>query len=120
MRNTVAAVILALGTTVIPLSGWAADPAPFTFKSVSVDLPSSDRLFPPGPNAETVNDNCITCHSVGMVLNQPRLPKATWEAEVHKMIDVYKAPVQASDIPLIVAYLDSIKGTEPAAAPPAK
>jgi hypothetical protein len=36
------------------------------------------------------------------------------------MIDAYGAPVQPSDIPLIVAYLDSIKGTEQGGKTPAK
>jgi hypothetical protein len=45
-----------------------------------------------------------------MVLNQPDLPKATWEAEVHKMISVYKAPIDDADVPAIVAYLEKIKG----------
>ena len=45
-----------------------------------------------------------------MVLNQPALPKATWEAEVHKMINTYKAPVDTADIAPIVDYLVQIKG----------
>ncbi|MBN8904810.1 MAG: hypothetical protein J0H57_27665 [Rhodospirillales bacterium] len=47
-----------------------------------------------------------------MVLNQPLLSKAAWDAEVHKMIQVYKAPVNADDIPAIVAYLAANKGTK--------
>jgi hypothetical protein len=49
-----------------------------------------------------------------MVLNQPPLPQATWEAEVHKMINIYKAPVAPEDVPAIVAYLVATKGTEAA------
>ncbi len=79
--------------------------AGLTLKSVSVQLPVGDRTFPPGPDVDAINNNCLICHSAGMVLNQPALPKATWEAEVHKMIDAYKAPVQATDIPKIVEYL---------------
>jgi hypothetical protein len=45
-----------------------------------------------------------------MVLNQPALPKATWLAEVHKMINVYRAPVDEADVPAIVDYLASTKG----------
>ena len=112
MRCTIAAFAVALGVVAAPLPGPVADPAPFTFRSVNLDLPNSDRLFPPGPNVDIVNDNCVTCHSVGMVMNQPRLPKATWEAEVHKMLDAYKAPVQPDDVGRIVAYLVAVKGAE--------
>ena len=46
-----------------------------------------------------------------MVLDQPALPRATWEAEVRKMINVYKAPIDESDAAVIVDYLAKIKGT---------
>ena len=45
-----------------------------------------------------------------MVLNQPALPAAGWQAEAEKMIHVYKAPVDEKDVPAIVAYLARIKG----------
>jgi cytochrome c553 len=79
-------------------------------KSTSVDLPSGDNLFPGGARADAINNNCLACHSADMVLNQPALPKATWEAEVHKMIKVYKAPIDNADVPAIVDYLVSTKG----------
>ena len=60
-------------------------------KSTTVDLPSGDSLFLGGTAADAINNNCLACHSADMVLNQPTLPKAVWEAEVHKMIKVYKA-----------------------------
>ena len=92
----------------------AAAPAQpqITFKSASVDLPAGDRMFPGGKAAEAINNNCLACHSAGMVLNQPALSRATWNAEVHKMISVYKAPVAAEDVPAIVAYLTSTKGAK--------
>jgi hypothetical protein len=54
--------------------------------------------------------NCLSCHSAGMVLNQPPLPRATWEAEVNKMREAYKAPVPDEDVKPIVDYLMHIKG----------
>ena len=45
-----------------------------------------------------------------MVLNQPALPRATWEAEVHKMINVYRAPIDDADVAAIVDYLAKTKG----------
>ena len=77
--------------------------------SVSFELPTSDRVFPPGPGVDVVAANCVTCHSAGMVLNQPALTRATWDAEVHKMIGVFKAPVSDADAKTIIAYLAQMK-----------
>jgi hypothetical protein len=45
-----------------------------------------------------------------MILTQPPLAKAAWEAEVAKMRNVYKAPVDEKDVPTIVDYLTAVKG----------
>ena len=50
-------------------------------------------------------------HSAGMVLNQPALSKAQWQAEADKMRMTYKAPIDATDVSAIVDYLVSIQGT---------
>jgi mono/diheme cytochrome c family protein len=78
-----------------------------TLRSVHVDIPSGDRSFK-GPGADVVNNNCLACHSAGMVLTQPRLPRAVWQAEVDKMRNTYKAPVDAADVPAIVDYLATL------------
>ena len=81
-------------------------------KSTTVDLPSGASMFPGGSAEDAINNNCLACHSADMVLNQPALPKATWEAEVHKMINVYRAPIDDADVPAIVDYLTSTKGAK--------
>ena len=78
-----------------------------TLRSVNVDLPNRDRNFE-GPGADVVNNNCLACHSAGMVLTQPRLPRAVWQAEVEKMRNTYKAPIDAEDVPAIVDYLANL------------
>jgi cytochrome c5 len=75
-----------------------------TLRSVSVDFPDRGRMFE-GPGADAVNANCLACHSAGMVLTQPRLSRAVWQAEVEKMRKTYKAPVDEKDVPAIVDYL---------------
>ena len=85
--------------------------SPLTLKSVSIDLPDRGTMFS-GPGADVVNNNCLACHSAGMVLNQPVLPAAAWQAEAEKMIHVYKAPVDEKDVPAIVEYLVRIKGSK--------
>ena len=106
MLTRMLAIALALSSG----SAWA-QMAP-VFKSVSVELPAGDRQFPGGASADAINNNCTACHSPGMVLNQPNFNKATWEAEVHKMIAVYKAPIDDKDVPAIVAYLVENKGAK--------
>ena len=100
---------ITLAVALVALATPAADK--FTLKSVNVDLPAGDRMFPDGPGADVANDNCLACHSAGMVLNQPELPKAVWESEVDKMRNVYKAPIDDKNVDVIVHYLISIKGT---------
>ena len=95
--------VVALGM----ISAWSQE-AP-ALKSVTVDLPTGDRMFT-GAGADAVNNNCLACHSAGMVLNQPALTRAAWQAEVHKMITVYKAPIDDADVPAILAYLVRIDG----------
>lgn len=81
-----------------------------TLHSVSFDLAIGDRVFPGGASADAVNSNCLACHSAGMVLTQPSLPRATWQTEVDKMRNAYKAPVAAEDVPAIVDYLAKLSG----------
>jgi cytochrome c5 len=78
-----------------------------TLRSVNVDFPDRDRRFE-GPGADVVNNNCLACHSAGMVLTQPRLSRAAWQAEVEKMRKTYKAPLDTADVPAIVDYLATL------------
>jgi len=79
-----------------------------TLHSVNVDFPDSDRNFPGGAEADAINGNCLACHSAGMVLTQPHLSRAQWQAEVDKMRNTYKAPIDAADVPAIVDYLANL------------
>jgi hypothetical protein len=107
MRMTVLMFSFA-GVVLVPLAGQAANT--FQLDSVKVDLPASNRMFT-GEGADVVNNNCLACHSAGMVLNQPALAKTAWQAEVNKMIQIYKAPVAAADAAAIVDYLARTRGT---------
>ena len=83
--------------------------AGITLASVGVTLPTSDRPYPDGPHADTINGNCLSCHSAGMVLTQPAMTRADWQGEVNKMVKVYKAPIEPADMTLIVDYLAALK-----------
>jgi sulfite dehydrogenase (cytochrome) subunit B len=97
------AILLIIVLALILKYGGAASAAP-----VSYALPPETAAFGPGPNLETVVNNCIGCHSVDYILTQPSGPKFKadfWRAEVNKMIKVYGAPIADADIPKIVEYL---------------
>lgn len=85
--------------------------SPLTLKSVNVELPTSDRTFPDGPGAAAINNNCLVCHSAGMVLNQPAMSETAWADEVRKMVKVYKAPVSDQNAAVIIGYLTRLKGS---------
>ena len=108
-RNLVPVVVL-LGVASMPLAARAATSS--ELKSVKIDLPDSDRMFPDGPGSDAIKNNCLACHSAGMVLNQPALSKQAWAAEVNKMINNYKAPVASEDVGPIVEYLTALKGAK--------
>ena len=77
-------------------------------KPVSFKLPNETAAFKPGPNLEIVQNNCTGCHSADYVQTQPRGAKFKedfWRAEVTKMIKVYGAPIDETEIGKIVDYL---------------
>ena len=106
--RTLLLIGLVAGVVVAPLCAQAE--SKLSLKSINVDLPPGDDTFPNGPGADAINNNCLACHSVDMVLNQPALPKVQWEAEVDKMNTAYKAPIDPKDVGAILDYLVSIKG----------
>jgi hypothetical protein len=108
MMRTFLPITLAASVAFFPY--WAQAESKLSLKRISVDLPPGDRMFADGPGADAINNNCLACHSVGMVLNQPALPKAQWQAEVDKMRAAYKAPIDAKDVDAILEYLVNIKG----------
>jgi hypothetical protein len=101
MRALFPLAIAALAVGMIALPGAGAAP-------VGIDLPFDDTPFPElsgGPSAAAINENCRSCHSASMVLNQPRLTRAEWAVEVAKMRTAYEAPVAPADDAAIIDWL---------------
>jgi hypothetical protein len=94
--------LLALAAAATALCLGAALAAPVSYK-----LPEETAAFRPGPNLDTVKNNCTGCHSADYIEMQPRMAKKKdfWQAEVTKMIKVYGAPIDEADIGKIVDYL---------------
>jgi len=108
MTRALLPIALVVGVAFAPVCARAE--SQLSLKSVSVDLPPGDDMFPNGPGADAINNNCLACHSADMVLNQPALPMTQWHAEVDKMRTAYKAPIDPKDVDGILDYLFSIKG----------
>jgi cytochrome c5 len=108
---TLAAAVVrsALAAENAPAAPSTVTGAGVTLHSVNVDFPDPGRMFPGDAKADAINNNCLACHSAGMVLTQPALPRAEWQSEVEKMRSTYKAPVEESDVPAIVDYLVALK-----------
>ena len=95
-------ILLAIVTTAsLGLAAAGAAPVAYT-------LPEETAAFKPGSNLEVVQNNCTACHSADYVKTQPRgekFKKDFWAAEVTKMIKVYGAPIEDTDVGKIVDYL---------------
>jgi sulfite dehydrogenase (cytochrome) subunit B len=89
------------------LAATAARSAPDTYA-----LPEPTAQFRASPDPaqaagfQAAQENCMTCHSVDYVAMQPpRKGQAFWDAEVTKMIKVYRAPIAEEQAKAIAAYL---------------
>jgi mono/diheme cytochrome c family protein len=77
---------------------------------LSVELPASNAVFPPGDGADIANGQCLICHSAGMVLRQPALTQDQWTAEINKMRNAYGALLPANQVEPLARYLHGING----------
>jgi mono/diheme cytochrome c family protein len=100
MRAAFAALLL--------LSACSDQPnSKFAFTDVAVRLPQDTAQFPVREGADAMNANCAACHSPSMILLQPALTTDEWKAEITKMREVYKAPIDPTAEPAILAYLEA-------------
>jgi sulfite dehydrogenase (cytochrome) subunit B len=76
--------------------------------------PDTVQLTPsPLPGYAKAQANCTMCHSAEYMLYQP--PSAArpyWDAMVHRMKTVFKAPIADEDMPAIVDYLAATYGNQ--------
>lgn len=68
--------------------------------------------FPEGPGKAEFTSYCGICHSLKYISAQPNFSRETWEAEVHKMVEKYGAPIDSVNGEKIVDYLVHIKGSK--------
>jgi hypothetical protein len=77
---------------------------------LSVELPASRIIFPPGDGADIANAQCLICHSAGMVLRQPALTQDEWTGEINKMRNSFGALLPADQVAPLAKYLHGING----------
>ncbi|MGY4458571.1 hypothetical protein [Bradyrhizobium sp. LB13.1] len=66
--NLIKISLIVNGTSVtLPYSDLAASIT--TLKSLKLDVPTSDTMFPAGPGSDAINNNYLACHSADHVLN---------------------------------------------------
>jgi hypothetical protein len=58
-----------------------------------------------GKGFNTVQADCLMCHSFGYILNQGPQSKKFWHGKIVKMIDEFKAPINKKDAKIIENYL---------------
>ena len=75
-------------------------------------LPEPTAQFKAPPDAghaagfQAAQETCMTCHSADYVAMQPpKKGQAFWDAEVAKMVKVYRAPIEEQQAKAIAAYL---------------
>jgi cytochrome c5 len=77
----------------------------------SIELPVIPVQLKTGPGLDKVSTLCNICHSTDYITMQPPFPRATWSAEVNKMIKVMGAPINEDDAKTIINYLVAAYGT---------
>ena len=110
--------------TLVAFLGFRSAPAPIGTMSTSLQpradgaefqrivLPHDEPELPPGPGRTEFATNCIICHSARYVSMQPLFPRKVWKAEVQKMVDAFKAPINEQDQAQIVNYVVAVFGAE--------
>ena len=72
--------------------------------------PDPPPNFPEHEGRTEFMSYCAICHTLKYIAIQPNFPAKTWDAEVSKMIQKYKAPIDSVTAKKITAYLVAIKG----------
>lgn len=97
----VRSIVLALAALAALLGVARAAPRGYALPDPVVQLRPG-----PEPGFSAAQGNCLTCHSSDYIAIQPpRKGRAFWDAEVTKMVKVYRAPISEADAAAIAAYL---------------
>jgi len=70
-----------------------------------IEVPYIPYEIKMGKGFDTVQANCLMCHSFGYILNQGPQPRIFWREKIHKMIHAFGAPITKKDAKIIENYL---------------
>jgi len=70
-----------------------------------VEVPYIPFEIKMGKGFDTVQADCLMCHSFGYILNQGPQPRKFWHGKIEKMIREFKAPITKKDAKIIENYL---------------
>ena len=95
------------------LAACACLALPVTAKDIQLPLDGVQLTPSALPGYAKAQANCVMCHSAEYMRYQPpNAARPYWDAMVHRMKAVFKAPIADEDIPLIVDYLAKTYGNE--------
>lgn len=97
----------------VAIAAAAALGLPAVAKDITLP-PDSVQLTPsPLPGFAKAQASCTMCHSAEYMRYQPpNAARPYWDAMVHRMKVVFKAPIADEDMPEIVDYLAKTYGSE--------
>ncbi|WP_457745209.1 sulfite:cytochrome C oxidoreductase subunit B [Sulfurimonas sp.] len=70
-----------------------------------IEVPYISYPIKMGKGFNTVQADCLMCHSFGYIINQGPQSRKFWSKKVEKMITHFKAPISKKDTKVIVNYL---------------
>ena len=70
-----------------------------------VEVPYISYEIKMGQGFDSVQANCLMCHSFGYILNQGPQSKKFWAEKVKKMVVHFKAPMSKEDEVTVTDYL---------------
>lgn len=71
----------------------------------AVEVPYISYEIKMGQGFDSVQANCLMCHSFGYIINQGPQSRDFWSKKVDKMITHFKAPITKEDKKTVTDYL---------------
>lgn len=98
----------------LAVAGLGAAATSFATVKTMQGPPDTVMLTPSSlPGYAIAQGHCTGCHSAEyMAYQPPNAGRAYWDATVHKMKNVFNAPVDDADIPALVDYLSHTYGNK--------
>jgi sulfite dehydrogenase (cytochrome) subunit B len=76
----------------------------------SITLPPPPMPLKQGTGMDVTRRYCSVCHSLDYITTQHKFNKASWQAEVNKMIKVFGAPIDEANAKVIADYIAASYG----------